>query len=73
MPSKSIGIIMIVVGVLMIGYTSFIYVTTERIVDIGPVKIDGEKKHQVQWSPIAGVVLLVGGVAFLFFSKKSST
>ena len=47
MPSKSIGIILIVVGVIMIAYTSFNYVTTERIVDIGPVKIDGEKKHQV--------------------------
>ena len=68
---KSIGIAMIVVGVLMIIYTGFNYVTTEKVVDLGPLKINAEKNHPVQWSPIVGVVLLVGGIVVTVTGKKS--
>ena len=69
---KSIGIAMIVVGVLMIIYTGFNYVTTEKVVDIGPLKIKAEKNHPVQWSPIVGVVLLVGGIVVTVTGKKTA-
>ena len=62
---------MIVVGVLMIIYTGFNYVTTEKVVDLGPLKINAEKNHPVQWSPIVGVVLLVGGIVVTVTGKKS--
>jgi len=68
---KSIGIAMIVVGVLMIIYTGFNYVTTEKVVDLGPLKINAEKNHPVQWSPIVGVVLLVGGIVVTVTGKKT--
>ena len=62
---------MIVVGVLMIIYTGFNYVTTEKVVDLGPLKINAEKNHPVQWSPIVGVVLLVGGIVVTVTGKKT--
>lgn len=69
---KSIGIALIVIGVLMIIYTGFNYVTTEKVVDLGPLKINAEKNHPVQWSPIVGVVLLVGGIVVTITSKKTA-
>lgn len=68
---KTLGIILLIVGVLMIAYTGFNYVTTEKVVDIGTIEITKEKNHFVQWPPIAGVVLIIGGVALLFLDKKS--
>ncbi|MBU2062746.1 MAG: hypothetical protein KKH44_12975, partial [Bacteroidetes bacterium] len=62
MKSRSIGIAIIVIGAIMVFYTGFNYVTKEKVVDIGPIEINKEENHPVQWSPIVGVALLVGGI-----------
>ena len=71
MQKRTTGIILIIVGIIMIVYTGFNYVTTEKVVDLGPIKINSEKNHPVQWSPIIGVVLLVGGILVMVTGKKS--
>ena len=55
----------------MIVYTGFNFVTKEKVVDIGKVEINQEKNHYVQWSPIAGIALLVGGIVIMVIGKKS--
>jgi uncharacterized membrane protein YidH (DUF202 family) len=70
MQRKTLGIVVIVIGILMMIYTGFNYVTTERVVNLGPVKINAEKNHPVQWSPIVGAVLLVGGIVIVLTGKK---
>ena len=52
-------------------YTGFNYVTTERVVDIGPIHVNHEENHPVQWSPIIGAILLVGGIVIVALNKKS--
>ena len=69
MSKRPIAIVLIIIGVLMIIYTGFNYITTEKVVDLGLLKINAEKNHPVQWSPIVGVVLLVGGIVVLVTSK----
>lgn len=54
----------------MMAYTGFNFVTTEKVVDLGPVEINKEKDHPVQWSPIIGVALLAGGVIIVARGKK---
>ena len=56
----------------MILYTGFTYVSTERVVDLGPIKINAEKNHPIQWSPVVGLVLLVGGVVTVFSDEERS-
>jgi len=70
MQRRTLGIAVIVIGILMMIYTGFNYVTTERVVNLGPVKINAEKNHLVQWSPIVGAVLLAGGIVILLMGKK---
>jgi uncharacterized membrane protein YidH (DUF202 family) len=72
MPQKTLGIVLIAIGLIMIIYTGFNYVTTEKVVDVGPIHINAEKNHPVQWSPIVGVVLLVGGVMVVVTGKGKS-
>lgn len=67
---KSVGIGLIVLGIIMIIYTGFNYVTKEKVVDLGPIQINADKNHPVQWSPIIGVVLLVGGIVVVVTGKK---
>jgi uncharacterized membrane protein YidH (DUF202 family) len=70
MQRRTLGIVVIALGILIMIYTGFNYVTTERVVDLGPVKISAEKNHPVQWSPFIGAVLLAGGIAIMLTSRK---
>jgi len=69
MSKKPIAIVLIIIGVIMIIYTGFNYVTTEKVGDLGPIKINAEKNHPVQWSPVVGIVLLIGGIVVMVTSK----
>ena len=70
MKLKTIGISLIVIGIFMMIYTGFKYVTTDKVVDLGSVKIENEKDHFIQWSPIVGIVLIIGGVVITLRDKK---
>jgi hypothetical protein len=70
MKTKTLGIAVIVLGVIMMIYTGFNYVTTEKVVDLGSLKINKETNHPVQWSPILGIVFIVGGIVMIIRDKK---
>jgi hypothetical protein len=70
---KTLGITLIIIGIIMIAYTGFNFVTTEKVVDLGTIKINKEKNHHVQWPPIIGAALLVGGIVIIVTDKKVRT
>jgi hypothetical protein len=70
MKTKNLGIVLIILGAIMMVYTGFNFITTKNVVDIGDIKIDKTEDHPVQWSPILGGVLLVGGVILVAANKK---
>jgi hypothetical protein len=72
MKSKNVGIILIVIGILMMIYTGFNYVTTKNVVDLGPLQINKEENHPVQWSPVVGIMLLAAGALVLISSKNKN-
>jgi uncharacterized membrane protein YidH (DUF202 family) len=67
---KTLGIVLVAIGIIMMIYTGFNYVTTEKVVDLGPIEINAEKSHNVQWPPIVGLVLIVGGIVIIVLDKK---
>ena len=68
---KSFGIVLIALGLIMMIYTGFNFVTKEKVVDLGPLEINKSTNQPVQWSPIVGIVLLVGGIAIFVTTKKT--
>jgi uncharacterized membrane protein YidH (DUF202 family) len=73
MLSKTTGIVLIVLGLIMIIYTGFNYVATEKVIDFGPVQVNKKVNHPVQWSPIVGGILLIGGIVIIASARKKST
>jgi uncharacterized membrane protein YidH (DUF202 family) len=67
---KTFGFVLIGLGIIMMIYTGFNYVSTEKVVDLGPIEINAEKNHPVKWSPIVGIVLIVGGIVVFAIDKK---
>lgn len=66
---KNIGIGLVVIGIVMMIYTGFNYVTKEKVVDLGPIEINKEQNHPVQWSPIIGGILLAAGIVIIVTNK----
>jgi uncharacterized membrane protein YidH (DUF202 family) len=68
---KIIGIVLIVFGVLALAMGGFNYTTRERVVDLGPLKVDADKQHSLPIAPIAGVAAVIAGVALVVVGGKS--
>ncbi len=69
---KTVGIIILIVGLAMTLYTGFTYVTKEKIVDLGNLEITTDNQHSVQWQPYVGIgAMVIGGALLLFGGKKS--
>lgn len=69
---RTLGIILIVVGILMMIFRGFSFTREKEIVDIGPVEINKKEKESVGWPLYAGAVATVAGVVILIASKKKT-
>ena len=68
--NKTLGMILVVLGLLGLVWGGFTYTTREKVVDIGPIHATREKTHAVPLPPIIGAVALIGGVVLLVASRK---
>ena len=69
---RTIGIIMIVLGVVLFIWTGFTYTKTEKIIGADPIQVSADREKTVNWPPYAGGVMLVAGIVILLVSKKES-
>jgi len=67
---RTIAIILIVVGILAVGYQGFTYVTRDKVIDLGPVEVTKEHKKTVFLPPLVGALVLAGGVLLLLANSK---
>lgn len=64
-PATIIGIVLIVIGVVALAWQGITYTTTERVVDLGPLKVDAKTEKTIPLSPLLGGIALVGGVVLV--------
>ncbi len=69
--NRRIGYSISIIGFLLIIYSGFSFATTQRIVDLDPITINQETNHLLQWSPIVGIVLIIGGLVISVMGKKT--
>ena len=67
---KSVGIVLIVIGVVLFIWTGFTYTKKEKIIDAGPIQVSADREKSVNWPPYAGGVVLVAGLVIFLGSKK---
>lgn len=69
--NKTVGIVLIVIGAVMLIWGGFSYTKQEKIIDAGPIQISADKQETVNWPPYVGGIILVAGVVVLVTAKKS--
>jgi uncharacterized membrane protein len=71
MMNRSVGIILIVVGIAMIIWTSFSYTKEEKIIDAGPIQVSADREKTIEWPAYLGGFILVSGIVIVATSKKN--
>ena len=70
--NKTLGIVLLVIGIAMLIWTGFTYTKKEKVVDAGPIQISADKEHSVNWPPYAGGILVIGGIILIATAKKTA-
>lgn len=68
--NRSIGLVLIVIGAIMLIWTGFSYTKKEKIIDAGPIQVSADKEESVNWPPYLGGILLVGGIILVATARK---
>jgi drug/metabolite transporter (DMT)-like permease len=67
---RTAGIILIALGLIVIVWGAFGFKTREKVLDVGPIHATKETTHSVPYAPIAGAVVVIGGVILLASSTR---
>jgi hypothetical protein len=67
-----LGLLLIFAGIAALAYPYITYTEKERVVDVGPIKIDKEETKHIPISQIAAVAALVAGLALVFAGNRST-
>jgi len=70
---RTIGLVLIMLGILSFSYGGFItYRTRERVIDAGPIQVTADKTHKIRFPEVAGAIALIGGVSVLVASVRKT-
>ena len=65
-----VGIILIVIGIVALAYQGITYTTSEKVVDLGPLKVEAKREKTIPLPPVVGVIALVGGIVLVAVSAR---
>ncbi|MFD0941150.1 hypothetical protein [Pedobacter boryungensis] len=69
---RTLSIILIVLGIILLIWTGFTYTKREKVIDAGPIQVSADKEKSVNWPPYVGGIVLIAGVIIFVSSKKNS-
>ena len=69
-PLAMLGTVLIVLGAIALAYQGITYTTNEKVVDLGPLKVEAKKEKTIPLPPVLGGVAIVVGVVLLIASSR---
>jgi len=67
-----VGVVLVILGVVALGYQGITYTTHKKVMDIGPIQATKEEHKTIPLPPILGGIALIGGVVLLLSGTKES-
>jgi hypothetical protein len=69
-PISIVGVILIVLGVVALAYQGITYTTSEKVVDLGPLKVEAKRERTIPLPPLLGGLALAGGIILLIAGRR---
>ena len=69
-PLAVLGIVLIVLGAVALAYQGITYTTREKVVDLGPLKVEAEKEKTIPLPPVLGGVAILVGLVLLIANAR---
>lgn len=67
---RTVGIILIVVGIAMLLFRGFSVKTEEKVIDIGPLEVNKKENKWIGWPVYAGGIAIVAGLIMIVADRK---
>ena len=67
-----VGVVLIILGVFALAYQGVTYSTKEKVVDLGPLKVEAEREKTIPLPPVLGVAAIVGGIVLVVAGTRKS-
>lgn len=68
--NRTVGMILIVLGLVIIAWGAVGFKTRDTVVDVGPIHATKDTEHHLPYAPIIGGLVLVGGAVMLATGRK---
>ncbi len=70
MNMKTIGVVLVILGVLALVYGGITYNKNRTVLEVGSLSVTATEKKSLPIPAVAGVVVLVGGIALLVLGQR---
>ena len=67
---RTVGIVLIVAGIVMLLIRGFSVTTEEKVVDLGPLEVNKKENKWIGWPVYAGGIAIVAGVIMIAADRK---
>jgi len=65
-----LGIVLVIVGAIALGYHGITYTTHEKVLQIGPIEATTKTEKTIPFSPVMGGVVLAAGIVLIIMGAK---
>jgi hypothetical protein len=73
MTKTTLGIALILLGVVAFAYQGITYTTQNKIIDVGPLQATVDHKETIPLSPVVGGLALISGVSLLMMGARKAS
>jgi hypothetical protein len=67
-----IGVVLVVLGIVGLIVQNVKFTETKKVVDIGPLQVTSEEKHNVPIPTIAGIAAIVAGLGLVIVARRQA-
>jgi hypothetical protein len=69
-PMMLLGIVLIIIGAIALGYHGITYTTHEKVLQIGPIEATKKTEKTIPLPPVLGGVVLAAGIVIIVMGAK---
>ena len=68
-----VGVLLVVLGIVGLVVQNFHFTETKKVVDIGPLQVNSEERHNVPIPTIAGIAAILAGLGIVFAAQRKAS